>query len=141
YPFLQSSGCATNFLNKIGTRIELQRASISGSVVPGATLSVALTLVNAGYGRVIRARPATFVVMSGGVVVAQYPIGLQDLDLRLLSSAASPTPRTFQFSIVLPSTLTSAPLTTALWIPDPAPSLASDPAYALPLNSVDGDQQ
>jgi hypothetical protein len=127
----------TNVLNKVGTRIELQRATIIGNPTPGGTLFVSLTMVNTGYGRVVRARPATVVLTSSGTVVAQLPIGLQNLDLRQLAASSPPTPQTFQFTVTLPSSLPSGPVSASLLVPDPAPSLSSQAAYALPFNSVD----
>jgi hypothetical protein len=89
---------------------------------------------NAGYGRVIRPRPATLILIQDGQTVAQIPIPIQDMDLRTLQSL---TAETFQFGVALPATLASGPASVALLIPDPAPSLLSNPAYALPLNSLD----
>jgi hypothetical protein len=78
------------------------------------------------------------VFVSNGTVVAQAPIALAALDLRQLASAATPVPETFQFTVTLPATFpTSGSVTAALTFPDPAPSLTSQAAYALPLNSVD----
>jgi hypothetical protein len=97
-------------------------------------------LLNAGYGRVVRARPATLVFVTNGNVVGQVPISLQDLDLRRLASASPPVPLTFQFAVTLPSTLPSGrQVSVALLIPDPAPSLTAQAAYALPLNSLDSN--
>jgi hypothetical protein len=136
---LQSNGCATTFLSKVGTRIALQQASLIGNSSPGDQLVASLTLVNAGYGRVIRPRPATLVFSSNGNVVGQVAISLQDLDLRNLASASPPVPKTFQFRVTLPSTLPSGrQVSLALLLPDPGPSLTAQPAYALPLNSLDG---
>ena len=135
--FLQSNGCATSFLDKVGTRVELQSATIIGNPTAGGTLDIALTLQNAGYGRVIRPRPATFVLVSNGSVIAQIPIALGDFDLRQLASSAAPVPRTFEFSVTLPQTLPSGPVSAAILVPDPASSLTFQPAYALPFNSVD----
>jgi hypothetical protein len=135
---LQKLGCGLPFLNKVGTRIELQQATIIGNPTAGGTLFVALTMANAGYGRVIRARPATLVLTSSGSVVAQLPISLQDLDLRQLVSSAPTSPKTFQFNVTLPSSLPAGrPVSAALLVPDPAPSLIAQAAYALPLNSLD----
>lgn len=137
-PVLESNGCATSFLNKVGTRIELQRASLIGNPSPGGSLFVSLTMANAGYGRVIRPRPATLVFTSDGSVVAQTSINLQNLDLRQLISTSPPTPKTFQFTVAAPATLpVGKTIGVALLISDPAPSLALLPAYALPLNSLD----
>jgi hypothetical protein len=134
---LQNEGCALSFYNLVGTRIELQKATISGTPTPYGQLEVAVTLVNTGYGRVIRPRPASLVFISSGNVVAQIPIALAALDLRKLASSATPVPQTFQFSVTLPATFPPGTVSAALLIPDPAPSLAAQPAYALPLNSVD----
>jgi hypothetical protein len=137
-PYVPNDGCTASFLNKVGTRIELQQAMIIGNPTAGGTLFVAVTLVNAGYGRVVRARPVTLVLSSNGSVVGQVPISLQDLDLRQLVSSSPAVPTTFQFNVMLPSNLPSGrPISIALSIPDPAPSLSPQPAYALPLNSVD----
>lgn len=135
---LTSEGCALSFYNKVGTRIEVQSAAITGRPTPNGQLTVAVTLVNTGFGRVVRARPGTLVFVSNGGVVADIPIGLAALDLRQLTSASPPVPHTFQFTATLPSTFpTSGAVTVALFFPDPAPSLDTLPAYALPLNSVD----
>jgi hypothetical protein len=143
YPYnigteLQNEGCAVNFYNKVGTRIELQKATIIGDPTPNGQLYVAVTVVNTGYGRVIRPRPATLIFVSNGDVVAQIPIALAAMDLRRLASSSTPVPQTFQVNVTLPATFpTSGSITATLLIPDPAPSLTSQPAYALPLNSVD----
>jgi hypothetical protein len=135
---LQSEGCGSSFLNMVGTRIELQGATIIGNPTPNGQLFVALTLANTGFGRVIRARPATLVFSSGGNVVAQIPVALSDMDLRQLASSSPPTPQAFQFTITLPATFpSSGQISMSLLIPDPAPSLTTQPAYALPLNSLD----
>jgi hypothetical protein len=135
---LQSLGCATSFLSKVGTRIELQRATIIGNATAGSTVFMSFTMANAGYGRVVRPRPVTLVFTSNGSVVGQVPVSLQDMDLRQLVSATTLTPTTFQFNVPLPSSLpTGRPISVAVSIPDPAPSLTSQAAYALPLNSVD----
>jgi hypothetical protein len=135
---LQSEGCALSFYNKVGTRIELQAATVIGNPTPNRQLYVALTLVNTGYGRVIRPRPASLVFISGGTVVAQIPVALTSLDLRQLASSATPVPQTFQVTVTLPATFpSSGSISAAVLIPDPAPSLTPQPLYALPLNSLD----
>lgn len=131
---LQSQNCVLSFYNQVGTRIVLQQAAFTGNPIPGGRLSVALTLMNAGFGRVIRARPASLVLVRNGQSIAQIPIPLQSLDLRALDSFTSST---FQFDVSLPSSIAPSPVSLALLVPDPAPSLTSVPAYALPLNSLD----
>jgi len=137
---LDNEGCALGFYNKVGTRIELQEATINGSPSANGQLHLALTLANTGYGRVIRQRPVTLLFVSAGKIVAQFPIALADLDLRQLESSATPIPQTFKIDVTLPSTFpTSGSVSAVLLIPDPAPSLTAQPAYSLPLNSIDQD--
>jgi hypothetical protein len=82
------------------------------------------------------------VFFTSSSVVAQVPIELSALDLRTLASSPTPVPQTFQFDVTLPANFpTSGTVSVALLIPDPAPSLTSQPMYALPLNSVDHSQQ
>ena len=135
---LENEGCALNFYNKVGTRIELQEAMINGSPSANGQLHLALTLANTGYGRVIRPRPASLIFVSGGQIVAQSPIPLTEMDLRQLEASATPVSQTYQIDVTLPATFpTSGPVSAVLLIPDPAPSLTAQPAYALPLNSLD----
>ena len=135
---LENEGCAASFYNKVGTRIELQEASIDGSPSPNGQLHLALTLTNTGYGRVIRPRPVTLLFISSGKIVAQFPIPLAEMDLRQLEASATPVSKTYNLDVTLPSTFpNSGSVSAALLIPDPAPSLTPQPAYALPLNSLD----
>ena len=137
---LENEGCALSFYNKVGTRIELQEAILDGSPSANGELHLALTLANTGYGRVIRPRPVTLLFVSAGKIVAQFPIALADMDLRQLESSTTPVPQTFKIDATLPSTFPTSGLVSAvLLIPDPAPSLTAQPAYALPLNSMDQD--
>jgi hypothetical protein len=137
---LTNEGCALDFFNRVGTRIELQGATLTGIPVGGGTLHVALWLANTGYGRVIRARPATLVFLSQGAPVARIPVPLSQLDLRVLGSASPPIPQSFEFDVTLPAAFpTAGAVEVALSIPDPAPSLTAQAAYALPLNSIAED--
>ena len=136
---LQNEGCAAAFYNRVGTRIELQAVAIAGTPTAGGTLELALTLANTGYGRVIRARPATLVFLAHGAAVAAIPLSLAALDLRTLASTSPPTAHTFVFSVTLPASIPQGVVSVALALPDPAPSLTKLPAYALPLDSVAAD--
>ena len=135
--FLQNEGCATSFYNRVGTRIELQSVNVIGDATPGGRLYAAATMVNAGYGRVIRRRPVTLILAQNGEVVGKIKLRTADVDLRTLASSANPVPSTFQFEFTLPETLLPGPMSIGLVIHDPAPSLESQPAYTLPLNSLD----
>lgn len=111
----------------------------SGNPTANGQLYVAVTAANTGYGRVIRQRPATILLLSGATIVAQFPLSLSTMDLTQLTSSAALAPLTFQTTLTLPASFPSGQTISAVLLaPDPAPSLASKPAYALPLNSVDG---
>lgn len=135
---LEDEGCALSFYNKVGVRIELHKLSVIGNPVSGDRLDLAVTLSNEGYGRVIRPHPARVIFFSNGSPVAELPIPLADLDLRQLQPAAEPAWQTFWIHLHLPANfLLDGPSSIALVFPDPAPSLKSSPAYALPLNSIE----
>ncbi len=135
---LENEGCALSFFNKVGVRIELNRAKIIGNPAAGGRLYVALTLTNAGYGRVLRARPAKLVFVSNDKTAAEIPIPLSALDVRKLESSSPPAAVTFALQVTLPEDFSPSGTTSiALLIPDPAPSLQAQPAYALPMNSLD----
>lgn len=135
---LESEGCGLSFYSKVGVRIELHKLTVIGNPVSGDRLDLAVTLSNAGYGHVIRPRPAKVIFLSKGRPVAEMPIPTEDLDLRNLQSAAKPIEHTFEIHLHLPADFRlDGPSSIALVFPDPAPSLKSNPAYALPLNSIE----
>jgi hypothetical protein len=134
---LQAEGCVQSFYNKVGTRIVLQNATVIGDAAPGGRLYVAATMINEGYGRVIRRRPGRLVLLQNGQEVAQFSIPTARMDLRTLASSANPVASTFQFEVTLPETLLPGPVSMTLLFRDPAPSLSDQPQYALPLNSLD----
>lgn len=136
---LESEGCATSFFNKVGTRIVLREVKISGDATPGGWLCVEAAMVNDGYGRVIRRRPVTLLVLQDGKLIKKMPIPLWRMDLRKLVSSSPETPLSFHFELRLPRRLRSGPVSLGLIFHDPATSLFHQPAYALPLNSLDQD--
>lgn len=139
---LQNESCALSFYNKVGTRIEIQNATVIGDPSANGQLYVAMTLANTGYGRVIRKRAATIALGSGGTILAQFPLSVATLDLTSLASAANPATSTFETTLTLPAGFpVGQSISLYLLVPDPAPSLTSQPAYALPLNSLDVNSQ
>ena len=135
-PELQNEGCAGSFYNKVGTRIVLQNVTVIGNATPGGRLYVSATMANEGYGRVIRPRPVTLVLIQNREAVAEMEIPVRKMDLRSLASSEQPSPVTFPFEFTLPERLPAGLTSLAFVFHDPAPSLFSQPAYALPLNSV-----
>ncbi|HTA38724.1 MAG TPA: DUF4832 domain-containing protein, partial [Candidatus Acidoferrales bacterium] len=128
---------AAAVLSKVGTRIVLQRAVLTGEPQAGGTMTAALTFANEGYGRVMRPRPVTLVLRSGATVLAR--VAVPTIDLRTLAPAEQPASQTFTFSFKMPSVMPKGAVSAALFIADPSPSLRAMPAYALPLNSDGAD--
>jgi hypothetical protein len=149
YPFpakiqtkLQDEGCALSFYNKVGTRIEIRNATIIGNPTANGQLYVAMTLVNKGYGRVFRQRSATVIFASKDIPLAYFPLPVVTLDLSSLASTVNPCASTFQTTLTLPADFPAdQSVSLYLFVPDPAPSLASQAAYALPLNSLNANSQ
>lgn len=129
--------CLKSFLNKTGARIVLQRIRLIGTAHRGGRLYLEVTLVNAGYGRVIRQRPTVLVLLQDSLEIGRIEIPMGKMDLRKLESASAPKPATFAFEFRLPRVVHPGPLTVALQIQDPSPTLRPQPAYALPFNSLD----
>jgi Domain of unknown function (DUF4874)/Domain of unknown function (DUF4832) len=139
---LQNEGCALWFYNKVGTRIEIQKATVIGNPKANGQLYVAMTLVNKGYGRVIRQRSAMVVFASEGTTLAQFPLPVGTLDLSSLASAANSSASTFEITLTLPAGFPGGKsVSLCLFVPDPAPSLTSQVAYALPLNSLNANSR
>lgn len=134
---LATEGCASSFFGTVGTRIELQRIALLGDARASGRVHASVTMRSAGYGRVIRPRPVSLVLLSNNHPIATIALATTDLDLRTLASTVDRAPRTFEFDFVLPAVLPSGQISVALFIADPAPSLTSQAAYALPLNSLD----
>ncbi len=128
-------GCLSRIANSIGTRIVLQDAVVAGTVAPSAKLHASLTMVNDGFGRVVRVRPVTVAILVNGAVIAQAAV--PTMDLRTLKSSDPPVPETFSFDIALPARIPAGTLTAALYIADP--DMPTSAVYALPLNSVDSN--
>ncbi len=134
---IAAQGCLLDFLNRVGTRLEIDRVTLDGPAMAGATLTGTLSLRNGGYGRVIRARPATLVIHRGATVWGEVPLPLATLDLRTLAPMAA-TATIVPFSVTLPEAMPGGAVSLAIAFPDPAATLRGDPDYALPLNSTDG---
>ena len=105
-------------------------------------LYVAMTLVNKGYGRVIRQRPATIVLASKGTTLAHFSLPVATLDLSSLASAVNQAASTFETTLTIPVGFPAGQsVSLYLFVPDPAPSLTNQAAYALPLNSLNANSQ
>ncbi|SNS90867.1 protein of unknown function [Geodermatophilus saharensis] len=108
----------------LGYRLRLVSGAFPATARPGQTVQVELTLANDGYAAPLSDRPVRLVFGSGPQAVG-VPVAV---DVR---SLAPGTTRTFRVDVPVPTTAGAWPL--ALALPDDAPSLAGDPAYAVRL--------
>ncbi|MGY1769962.1 DUF4832 domain-containing protein [Blastococcus sp. SYSU D00813] len=108
----------------LGYRLSLTSATLPGSARAGATVPVELTLTNQGWAAPLSARPVQLVLRAGTQTVA-VPV---PLDVRTLAPG---TTRTVRVDVPVPA----APgvWAVSLALPDAAPALAGDPAYAIRL--------
>lgn len=126
---LQSWGPAAlaGVARDLGPRLRLVSATLPDAARPGATSSVTLTLTNDGYAAPLDARPVQLVFQgTASAVVVAVP-----LDVRTLAPGAT---RTVTAQVTAPPVPGVYRLLLAL--PDPAPSLAGNPAYAVQLANV-----
>lgn len=133
---IHAQGCLQRLLDRVGPRIELERSVLTGQAHAGTTVSLALTVRNEGFGKVVRARPARVLVLQDGEVVSARDVPLDRLDLRRTNDVPGASV-VFTVPVALPAALRTGEVELALVIDDPAPSLRGLPAYALPFNSRD----
>ncbi|MGY1735341.1 DUF4832 domain-containing protein [Geodermatophilus sp. SYSU D00684] len=108
----------------LGHRLRLVSGSFPGTARPGQTVSLVLTLTNDGWAAPLSDRPVQVVFRQGGQTVA-VPVPVQ------VRSLTPGTSRTFALDVAVPTA--PGPWALALALPDAAPSLAGNPAYAVRL--------
>ncbi|WP_448642068.1 DUF4832 domain-containing protein [Geodermatophilus sp. URMC 63] len=123
---LDSWGSAglTTAARSLGYRLRLVSGSFPATARPGQTVRVQLTLTNDGYAAPLTDRPVDVVFRQGDQTVS-VPVPLH---VRELTPGVT---RTVQLDVPAPTAPGAWALSLAL--PDDAPSLASDPAYAVRL--------
>lgn len=128
----QAGGCLAEVSRRLGYRLALNEVSHGTVAVRGGTLAWAVSLVNHGWARPMRARGLVLSLVDAQGQATALP--LPDTDLR----QAGPG-QTLQLSgeVALPSTLAAGLYRAHLAAPDAAPALASNPAYALRFANAD----
>jgi hypothetical protein len=126
---LQSWGPAglAEVSRRLGPRLRLVSAVLPASARAGGTARVSITLTNDGWAAPVEQRPVQLVLAGP----AGQTTSALSLDVRTLAPGTS---RTVTATVRMPA----APggYTLALALPDPAASLAADPAYAVQLANV-----
>ena len=120
-------GCDAEISRNLGYRLSLVRATLSESVAPGGVLEVKLEIDNQGFSPPFNSRPVFLVVRRGTRVwkvklaredARQMRSGTTFIDARLRFPADAEPAGNYQL---------------ALWLPDRALGLRSDPRYAIRL--------
>ncbi|MGY1795493.1 DUF4832 domain-containing protein [Geodermatophilus sp. SYSU D00525] len=114
----------TTAARSLGYRLRLVSGSFPATAQPGGTVRLTLTLVNDGWAVPMSDRPVQVVFGQGAQTIVR-PVPVQ------VRSLTPGTTRTFALDVAVPTA--PGPWTLALALPDAAPSLAADPAYAVRL--------
>lgn len=114
----------TQAKQRLGYRLRLDQGTFPASVLPGGDMSLQLNLTNDGYAAPFRTRPVLLVMRSAtSTYTAVLPVNLHDAQpgqaLALALQVRAPTaPGTYHLYLAMP---------------DPASTLAGQPAYAIQL--------
>ncbi|AXI76805.1 DUF4832 domain-containing protein [Peterkaempfera bronchialis] len=112
---------------KLGYRLRLKDATFPTSAAAGSTFSFAAHLANDGYAGLIHQRPV-FLVLDDGT--HRYNVQLGGVDARTWLSGDTTLATQ---NVTLPAGMAPGTYKLALWLPDQATNLRSDPAYSVRL--------
>ncbi|RMH24540.1 MAG: DUF4832 domain-containing protein [Candidatus Hydrogenedentota bacterium] len=124
----QTNGCWPEITKRLGYRLVLTSATLPQKIVSGQPFTAFVTIENRGWAPPYYYRPVYLVVTDGGNT-ALDTIPVPVVDIRRIKPGESHT-----WGITATATLPPTPPSTvslALWLPDPSPSLQSNPAYSL----------
>jgi hypothetical protein len=120
-------GCADEISRRLGYRLSLVRATMSEAVAPGGVLEVKLEIENQGFSAPFNARPVFLVLRRG---TQRWKVQLAGRDARQLQPGLS----VITARLRVPATAEPGDdYAFALWLPDEAPGLRSDPRYSIRL--------
>ena len=119
-----NEGCMDEIKRRLGYRFVLRNMQISEEVKPGGVLHLVLTLHNVGFGSLFNPRDVELILQNGSTMVAA-PIFC---DPRRWESGSE---QTLDLYFRIPATLPEGYYAVKLNLPDPAPSLRSNPLYAI----------
>jgi hypothetical protein len=122
----KDEGCSDDIARRLGYRLSLERFGWTKQVSPGGDLTVQLDVKNAGFAHVVNARPVSLVLTKGSKEVR---VELQ-ADPRRWAAGSTTVVTT---TVTLPAEVTKGTWSMALWMPDAAKDLQTDPAYSLRL--------
>lgn len=116
---------------RLGARFVLETLELPDHARPGQTIALRLTLKNTGFASLYNPRPASLVLTSPEGRKWMYPI---EEDPRHWKPGETVT---LELVATLPSDLPAGDYRWSLHLPDPAPLLADNPAYAYRVANLD----
>lgn len=119
----EDGGCMEEITDRLGYRLSLTSADFNGQVRPGGLLNLTVNITNSGFASLVNPRPL--------FVVLQEPNSVFLTRLELDSRTWQPGESSFTASIRLPSDMAEMDYNLALWLPDEAETLQSNPLYAV----------
>ncbi|MEW5871508.1 MAG: DUF4832 domain-containing protein [Chloroflexota bacterium] len=125
----EEGGCLAEIENRLGYRLALTTASFNERVRPGGLLALAVNLVNSGFAAPVNPRPV--------YIVLQEPNSTFLTRLDLDPRQWQPGSASFTVKLRLPSEIAEGQYQLALWLPDEAETLQSNPLYAVRFANED----
>ena len=121
--------CMSQIQEDLGYRFRLTRATIPTSIQAGQTLNMSFAVANDGWANLFNPRNVELILINQQNSTQRYTIPL-NVDPRFWSSGQT-TP--VNVSVVVPGNVVPGAYNLYLNLPDPAPSLHSNPAYSIQL--------
>ena len=119
----EEGGCLQEITDRMGYRLSLTSADFNEQVRPGGLLKLTVNINNSGFAALMNPRPV-FIVLKG---TDSLTLTKLELDPR----AWQPGDSSFTVSMRLPSKIKDGDYQLALWLPDEAEILQSNPQYAV----------
>lgn len=125
----QTEGCLETIKRRLGYRLQLTQATLPVTTVQGQNMALSFTLQNTGFAAPVNARNVQ-ILLRNTVSGAVFTFPIATADPRYWFAGASHTVFT---NIALPLTIPCGNYELLLHLPDPQPTLATNPHYAIRL--------
>ncbi len=119
----EEGGCLQEITDRMGYRLSLTSADFNEQVRLGGLLNLTVNITNSGFASLMNQRPL--------FVVLQEPNSIFLTKLELDLRTWQPGDSSFTASIRLPSKMAEMEYNLALWLPDEAETLQTNPFYAV----------
>lgn len=129
----RSEGCYDEVSRRLGYRLALESSAVTGSAMPGGSLTLDLRMRNDGFGKVYNPRPLDIVFTNANTGATQTVRAVNDA--RTILPLAGEV-KNLQLTVTLPANMPSGSYNLALALPDADPALAQDSRYSIRLANV-----